>query len=382
MPRQPDWTAFAARHPGLKAGQLIERAIEERDAETVLGILQHTDVDVNETCDPDRYDSVSPLVTALRAGDARIAALVAAWPGFDLGRSLPPYEIWSWARTAPLEVLRQYLAIPGADVNRKDANGKTLLHEAVYDLDSVDKVRELLSRPSILIDAKQHDDTTPLHRTVLSGHFGAFELLLARGADVNNRNNDNRWTTLMSAVALGRTAFVARLLQDPRLDVNARDDIENTALHLAAERGDAGIVGLLLAHPGIEINAKDHRGWTALAKAAFGNHVDVIRDLLARPELEVNFVDQDRQTPLFHAATAGNLDAARLLLADPRINPAITNRPTRHTALDIATALRYTAIAQLIRSAAQKADELAPADRYVERTLEPTPSTLIRPPKR
>src|SRR5205085_1073994 len=141
--------------------------------------------------------------------------------------------------------------------------------------------------------------------------------------------------------------------------------------HVAAERGHTRIVELLLQRPEVQINLKNHMGWTALSKAAFASHVEVVRLLLARPESEVNFVDQDRQTPLFHAASAGNLEVVRLLLDDPRTNAAISNRPGHYTALDMASALGFTAIADLLRRHEGGADELSPRDDYAERRAEP-----------
>jgi ankyrin repeat protein len=210
------------------------------------------------------------------------------------------------------------------------------------------------------------DGTTPLYRAGLAGNASAFELLLDLGTDVNNRNNDNRWTILICAVAENRIVIVEQLLRRPEIEINAADDIQNTALHIAAERGHTRMVELLLKRPEVQINLKNHMGWTSLSKAAFAGNVEVVRRLLARPELEVNFVDQDRQTPLFHAASAGNLEIVRLLLADPRTNAAISNRPVRYTSHDMAVALGFTAMAELIGQHAGATDELSPRDPYVE----------------
>jgi ankyrin repeat protein len=376
------WAAFAARNPLAGPGQLIEQAIEQDRAEVVLGILQNAGVDINQSCDPKRYGSVSPLMTALRAGSARIVALIAGQPRFNLALSLPEYERWSWVVSASLEVLQDYLNIPGSDVNQTDGNGKTLLHEVVYDTGSQDKLRDLLSRPRIVVDPKQADGTTPLYRAGLAGNAAAFELLLGHGADVNNRNNDNRWTILICAVAGNRIDIAELALRQPGIEINAADDIQNTALHIAAEGGRTRMVELLLEHPEIRINPRNHMGWTPLSKAAFAGHVEVVRRLLARPDVEVNFVDQDRQTPLFHAVSSGSLDTVRLLVTDPRTNTAISNRPARHTALDMAVALGFKAIAEIISQNGGHADELSPQDPYVERKVEPRPFVFIRPPRR
>lgn len=370
-PARERFRAFAARYPHATPGQLIEEAINQDQPEVVLGILWNTDIDINQPCDPQRHGSVSPLVTALRTGNARIVALIAGQPRFDLAQSLPEYDRWSWVRTASLEVLQAYLGIPGSNVNQTDGNGKTLLHEVVYDLGPQEKLRELLSRPAIVVDAEQVDQTTPLYRAGLAGNVSAFDLLLEHGADVNNRNRDNRWSILICAVAENRGAIVERLLYRRELAINAADDIGNTALHVAAERGHTRIVVLLLQRPDIQVNLENHIGWTPLAKAVFAGHSGVVRRLLGRSDVEVNFVDQHRQTPLFHAASVGNLEMVRLLLADPRTNPAISNRPAHHTAHDMATALGFTAIAALVGRHVGDKDELSPRDPYAERSVEP-----------
>ena len=382
MPPSEPWTAFAAEHPRATPGQLIEQAIQEGRTEVVLGILQNTDVDINRACDPQRYGSVSPLMTALRAGNARIVSLIARQPRFDLARSLPKYERWSWIRTASLEVLDQYLSIRGADVNQPDGNGKTLLHEVVYDLGSQDKLRHLLSQPGIMVDAKQADGTSPLYRAGLAGNGPAFTLLLEQGADVNNRNNDNRWTILISAVAENHTNIVEQALARPEIDINAGDDLNNTALHIAAERGQTQMVEFLLENPKIEINPQNHTGLTPLSKAAFGGHAEIVRRLLARPELEVNLVDQYRQTPLFHAASTGSIEVVRLLLADARTNSAITNRPARLTAYDMAISLGFNAVAEAIREHAGDRDALSPGDPWVELPVQPRRFPFMRPPRK
>src|SRR5260370_33837651 len=90
-----EWIAFAARTLTATPGQLIEQAIQQDQPGVVLGVLLNTEIDINHPCDPYRYDSVSPLMTALRAGSARLVALIAGQPRFDLSRSLSEYERWS-----------------------------------------------------------------------------------------------------------------------------------------------------------------------------------------------------------------------------------------------------------------------------------------------
>ena len=255
-----------------------------------------------------------------------------------------------------------------------------MLHEVAEDPASHANLKELLSRPEIEVDIRQMDGTTPLYRAGLASNHDAFEVLLERGADVNDRNEDNLWTILICAAAANDRAIAEEVLRRPETDVNAADVIENTALHVAAERGHTGIVEGLLARPDIQVDLQNDLGWTALTKAAFAGHDEVVRRLLERSEMDPNLVDQDRQTALFHAASAGNTTTVDLLLSDQRTNTAISNRPGRHTALDMADVLGFRQIADMIRRHQAGIDDLSPNDRYVERIIERPQSSFIRPP--
>ena len=369
------WHSFVQRHPIATAGEVLEQAIRQDQAEVVLGALQQLGsalpanstgsapdtggppepFDLNQPCEPARYGSVSPLMTALRAGSVRTLALIAGQPDFDLAQSLNAFETWRWVRDASPPLLRQFLPIPGAQGNQAVGHGKTLLHEAGDASTPPDTLRELLSQPGLDIEAPQADGTTALYRAGLAGNRAAFDMLLKRGAAPNSRNVDNQWTVLMCAVAQGREEIVDALLRSPDVEVNAVDDFRNTALHMAAQRGHVEMVERLLSHPGVQVNLSNHLGWTALTQAAFAGHADVLRRLLARPELEVNAVDTQQQTALFHAVCAGQADSVRLLLADPRIDASVRNRPGQLSAADMADALGLSEIASLLAAGGRPA---------------------------
>lgn len=211
---------------------------------------------------------------------------------------------------------------------------------------------------------------TPLYRAVLAGDLAEVRSELARGADVNAGNPDNRWTVLMVAIAEGFTEIVAELLASAAIDVNARAERDLTALHVAAERSNVRAVEALLAHPGIDVNVKDDLGRTPLIIASFAGEEAIVERLLASPALEVNAVDRDRQTALVWAALGGDAGIVGALLADPRTNPGITNRPDGRTALEIATAAGNHAAEHALRermAGDPGDDQLAPGDRYVPR---------------
>ena len=373
------WNIFTKQYPHDTPGQLVQRAILEDRVYLVLGIIQNAKFDINAFCEPEKFGSVSPLMVALRANNSRISALLLQHPDLDLSKSLSEYDTWSWARTSSLGILKLYLNHPLADVNQQDGNGKTILHEVVCDTNGTDKLEYLLKHKNCSVDLQQNDNTTPLYQAVLCGNIDAVELLLKCPVNINNRNYYNKWTLLHCSASNQYDSIVEKLLQNPDIDINARDNLQNTALHIAAERGHERIVKLLLRHPKIEINAKNQLGWTALSKATFSGHRNIIRQLISHSDLEVSLVDQNRQTALHWAASAGRFDMVQILVNEFKININITNRPDKQTAYDIAHALGYTEIAEFLKKKMEKfssADELLASDDYKPRTKE---HSLIKP---
>lgn len=75
----------------------------------------------------------------------------------------------------------------------------------------VDKVRELLSRDSTLVNARGAYRQTPLHSAAGKGHTNVVELLIRHGADLSARDQFN-FTALDTALKAGH-AKLAELLR-------------------------------------------------------------------------------------------------------------------------------------------------------------------------
>jgi ankyrin repeat protein len=132
------------------------------------------------------------------------------------------------------------------------------------------------------IEARDVDGTTPLAAAVRFGSMAAIQLLIDSGANI--RTTDNAGGGLLCRLASrdwpSRGPEVAALLIAKGLDVNARDNFRRTALHDAAVAGGVEMALLLIAH-GADVNAvQDYERLTPLHEAIRSNSVEIAEALI------------------------------------------------------------------------------------------------------
>ncbi|KAK3104194.1 hypothetical protein FSP39_025172 [Pinctada imbricata] len=134
------------------------------------------------------------------------------------------------------------------------------------------------------------------------------EDLINLGADVNRLHG----TFLpLHCACMVSDAECIELLLEKGARVNDRDGYGRAAIHYAAER-DPLCLELLLAH-GADINAGDGNRDTALHWASFKNNIPCVKLLLQHGAI-VDVKDFNNDTPLGWAARKGNLGVIKLLL--------------------------------------------------------------------
>ncbi len=186
-----------------------------------------------------------------------------------------------------------------------------------------------------------------------AGNLDLVKFLLARGVDVNYKNQTNGNTALIFAIFAGELDVVNVLLKHPGIlleqtsnngmyalavaahrghadvvnalldkgaDVNFRDaQYGNTALMTASAKGKLDVVNVLLKHPGTLVEHTSNNGMYALLAAAQRGHADVVNALLDAGAV-VNFKNpQNGCTALIIASVAGKLDVVNALLDHPVI---------------------------------------------------------------
>ena len=151
----------------------------------------------------------------------------------------------------------------------------------------------------------------------------------------------------------GGHAAVARLLIERGADVNAQDEIDDSAFLLAGARGHTEIVRLTLA-AGADLKSTNRYGGTALIPACHYGHVDTVRLLLQSARIDIDHVNRLGWTALLEAVILGDggpahTEIVRLLLAhraDPNKADAQGVSPLAH-----ARQRGQTAVAALIAAA-------------------------------
>lgn len=159
----------------------------------------------------------------------------------------------------------------------------------------------------------------PLSLAVSNDDIEEVKNLIAKGADVNGRENNSKNTTpLFLAVENGNAEIVETLLNFGA-KINARDDEKRTPLMKLDEDATPELVRLLIKH-GAKVNLTDKQGNTALSLAVEYGRAEVLQELISNGA-DVNAQNNKGMTALMRAAYDDNLEKVKiLLLAGANVN--------------------------------------------------------------
>jgi ankyrin repeat protein len=191
-----------------------------------------------------------------------------------------------------------FLLDHGANIHARYLYGKrtgaTLLNHLVSEYsekDSLKAIQLLLARGA---DVNEQDDygRTPLMYAAADTGIETFRFLLDHGANVNIRDKDG---PVLLQVLEGGNFDIVRLLLQHGADVHLSYEDGKTPLMQIAQMGDEEFARELLRR-GADINARDKEGKTALHYAA--RDCDLIVGFLLKNGAKVNVRDKEGRTPL------------------------------------------------------------------------------------
>lgn len=228
-------------------------------------------------------------------------------------------ELFTWAAKHHQDILHALLAMPTFNGNSMLLDGHNHLTWAIAN-DEINLAEQLLNHPAV-IDVNAHTLNGDTALTIAAeSDLHTCDLLLARpGIEVNAQNNVGD-TALIKAAACGFTLTLQSLLKAPSIDVNLSNGDGVTALIAACKFGEQECIGSLLAHPDLKINLVDHSGRTALMNAVLSCKAENVKLLLMRSDIDINRQDNTGKTALMYAAQLGLTSVVKMLAAHDASN--------------------------------------------------------------
>jgi ankyrin repeat protein len=257
-----------------------------------------------------------PLGTAVRYGRLHLVPVLLAKGADDSDDALfislanddVHLKAWGLDESKVLPVIRD-LAAHGADLKRKDQNGRTPLTMSIH------LQRKAYARVLVECGADIHGEDgnheTPLEVAARTGDLETIQLLLKAKADVN------RGSPLSAALMYGELPAAETLLEagaDINQESQSRQPIESaltgSVLHMRPE-----ILRFALDHGAkpMRQNLRDNRN-SPLAGAVESNAKDLV-SMLLDAGADPNEKHQDWSSPLRVAVERGNLEMVKLLVA-------------------------------------------------------------------
>ncbi|XP_075093907.1 protein VAPYRIN-LIKE-like [Nicotiana tabacum] len=251
----------------------------------------------------------------------------------------------------------------GADVNRRDSDGNSVMSLAVksgnldsvqvliesgYTIDSsVDRflhdaaatdrvdLMEILCLGHADIDLNSVDSQgrTALHIAAIYGHVEVLQFLVSVGSDPDMLDSQG-WTPLHFAAHYGHVEAVDFLVNHSSFAKYAVTKQGKTAYELATDNGHSELYDMLqlgdtlqkaarkgdvvnikrCIAEGANVNEKDQNGWTPLHRAAFKGRIEGVK-VLVKHGAKLDVVDDFGYTPLHLATEAGQKDVAMYLVS-------------------------------------------------------------------
>ena len=224
--------------------------------------------------------------------------------GADLERALEDAATAGNIETARL------LIKAGADVNKGDINGKTMLYRAC-NAEAIDTVTLLVEQLHADINEANNRGRTPLYVSSYKGHVGVVDFLIKHYADINHASHFGA-TSISISCQCGYLEVV-RCLAEAGADVTKATTIGWTPLHRAVMRNHTEIARCLIAF-GADTTLLDDDGRTALDYGHPASYRKKIKKLIS---------DLWHDSPIHNACHGNDLEALRKLVQQKNIEEMI-----------------------------------------------------------
>ena len=190
------------------------------------------------------------------------------------------------------EVVARLLLTDEIDVNVRDSEGTTPLHEAAgagmlsLTKDLIERGADIDARlgelPGNVYEPGRSGGTTPFLAAARGGHVDVMKFLLSMGANPHDKSDDGAGSVMFATRSLDIEAV--RLLVELGADVNAVPENRPSAIHTAIRFGKNEIIDYL-ASSDADLEIRDHNNRTPLEEAEFEapiSTIELVRGLVAK----------------------------------------------------------------------------------------------------
>jgi ankyrin repeat protein len=223
-----------------------------------------------------------------------------------------------------------------ADIVRP-ADSRNVTHQMELDKDhpyfdtastgSWDKLRDVMRREKIPVDATDQHGRTALIFATADGNEEVVQWLIAQKADVNMQSASG-WAALHDAANYGHLRIM-KMLIDARAVIDMKNNDQETPLMRAVLNGQSGAVQMLVACGAKLDDAENEMQWTPLMCAIYKKDLACVKILLDAGA-DIDFVNHQEQSAETLAKRAGGQAVA--LLDEARIKRGCEKRAAQQTA--------------------------------------------------
>lgn len=228
----------------------------------------------------------------------------------------------------------------GLDVNiTNQYTGNTLLHITLANKDLYEDVFDkLLQINEIDLNQRNKEGKTALHFAIEQKDYYAVNALVEKGADICSLHTNTGNTLLHVAAATDNNQIFDFLLDQQKIDINAKNNKNETALFIAFANGYCHEVAMLVHLNGETSLIHPFTGDSLLHFSVRENLQDVFDKLLSKNNIDIDLKNGNGETALYLAIENGHLHfAEKLVNVGADVNRA--KNITGHTALHAAAAI-------------------------------------------
>jgi len=198
-------------------------------------------------------------------------------------------------------------------------SGDSLLHDLAT-IGATQVIEAILVKyPDTDINIRNFDGKTALHDACQQGHLDTVHLLLQHEAKVNTLKKAD-WSPAMLAVTHPGRLEILKLLVEFGADLTLCNKDGWTAFQIGSRSGDLEVLQFILnIHQDAWTNVSKN-GRTSLHTASLAGQTDVVQFLL-KIGADPNSVDSCGNTPFMDSIRSANMETFQLYVSEPRLKP-------------------------------------------------------------